>query len=93
MLFVGLAKPRAGTSRERTEKRIDYSYPDGMHVLEEYWLQGEDPEVILVFEADTIEPMMRVISEWDDYFEMRCFPAVDAKTGIEMAKHMMVVAA
>jgi len=55
MVFVTLCRVRSGTSKERTARRLDYQYPEGMRVLGEWWLQTPDPEVILVTEASEKE--------------------------------------
>lgn len=85
MLFVAICKATA-TMRERMARRLDYTWPEGMTVLAEYWLQTPDPGVIVVTEADSIEAMMAAVTEWDDVFDISIFPAVTAEDGLRLAK-------
>ena len=57
--------------------------------MAEYWLQTPDPNVITVFETDTIAPIMAATSPWDDVFEFRIVPAVGAEEGLEIARRFM----
>ena len=89
MLFVALGKGRAGTVQERTARRLEWQYPEGAHVGAEYWLQTQDPNVITVFEADSIAPIMASTSPWDDVFDFTIVPAVSAEDGMEIARRFM----
>ena len=89
MLFVALGKGRAGTVQERTARRLEWQYPEGAHVVAEYWLQTQDPNVITVFEADSIAPIMAATSPWDDVFDFTIVPAVSAEEGMEIARRLM----
>jgi Domain of unknown function (DUF3303) len=88
MLFVTLGKVRASTTRERVARRMQWSYPDGVRLIAEYWLQTPDPQIIVVSEADSIVPIMAATSAWDDVFSFTVVPAVTAEQGIEIAKRM-----
>ena len=89
MLFVALGKVRGGTINERTARRLEWRYPEGARVLSEYWLQIADPNVITIFEADDIAPVMAATSPWDDVFEFTIVPAVSADEGLEIARRSM----
>jgi hypothetical protein len=86
MLFVALGKVRSGTAQERTARRLEWQYPEGAKVLAEYWLQTNNPNVITVFEADNIAPIMAATSAWDDLVEFTIIPAVSAQEGMEIAR-------
>jgi hypothetical protein len=88
MLFVMLGSVRAGTSRERIERRLGWSPPDGIRPIAEYWLQTPDPAMIMVAEADDIAPIMAGSSQWDDLLSITVVPAVAAEQGLEIAKKM-----
>lgn len=88
MLFVALCKATV-PMRERVGRRLDYTYPEGMKVLAEYWLQTPDPSVIVVTEGDSIEAMMASVTEWDDFFDISIVPAITAEEGIRLAKESM----
>lgn len=89
MLFVALGKLRAGTSKERIARRMQWEYPPGGRLIGEYWLQSTDPVIVVIMETDDIAPVMASTSQWDDVFEWRVFPAVTAQQGMELAKKMM----
>ena len=88
MLFVSLGSVRAGTDRERIARRVEWSYPPGMKLVAEYWLQTDNPKIIVVVETDSCAPMMAAISAWDDVFSWTVIPAVTAEQGLEIAKKM-----
>jgi len=88
MLFVALGKVRAGTSKERIARRMQWDYPPGGRLIGEYWLQSADPVIVVIMETDDIAPIMAATSQWDDVFEWRVFPAVTAQQGMELASKM-----
>ena len=88
MLFVALCKVKAGTSKERTARRMEWQVPPGAKPVAEYWLQTPNPQVINVFEADSVAPIMAAISAWDDVFEISVYPAVTAEEGLKLAQQM-----
>lgn len=89
MLFVALGNERAGTTKERVARRLDWSYPEGMRVVDEYWLQTGTPTIIAVVEADDIGPIMAATSAWDDVLSWTVVPAVSAEEGMELARQMV----
>jgi hypothetical protein len=93
MLFVALANAHPGTLEERMKKRLEYQYPEGCKLVAEYWLQTDHPTVIVVFEAERIEPVIQATGDWDPFFDIEIFPAIDYKAGIELAKEAYLVAA
>ena len=89
MIFVSLLEPKAGTMAERVGKRMEWQYPEGARVIGEYWLYTNDPRVILICEADSIEPIAAMFAAWEDLFNINIYPAVTAEQGMESAKKMM----
>lgn len=89
MLFVALFKVAAGTEEERVARRLQWQYPEGMRYVAEYWLQTPEPNVIAIFEADRIEPIIQAGNAWSDVFNINVFPATTAEKGMEMARQMM----
>ena len=75
MLFTALLKVREGsTTNERIMRRAQYSFPEGAKPITEYWLQSTDPShphVVATFEADSVEPLMALLADWDDHFHAR----------------------
>jgi len=89
MLFVALLKPKAGTPQERIARRLKWQYPAGVRPIAEYWLQASDPDVVGVFEADSIAPIMAITVEWGDVFDITVVPAITAEEGLTLAQQMM----
>ena len=86
MLFLALAKVRSGTRTERTARRLQYEFPEGLRLVAEYWLQHTDPNVIVVAEADDIAPVMAAVAVWDDVYSFTVVPAVTAEQGSELVR-------
>ena len=89
MLFVALLKVRAGTSKERVARRVEWQPPEGIRPVGEYWLQTNDPKVILICEADSIDPIFAMSAAWDDVFDITVIPAITAEEGLKLAKQMI----
>lgn len=88
MLFVKLAKAKEGTTSKQTiARRLEYHYPDNVHVVGEYWLTGKT-SVITIFEADSPAAGMEMVTAWDDLFDISIYPAVTAEEGLKLAKEM-----
>lgn len=93
MLFVTLGTPKASsTRRSRIRRRLDWKEPKGMRTVGEYWLQSDDPALVMIVEADSIAPMLAATAEWDDEFVFRIFPAVSVEEGLEIGRQMMAMA-
>jgi hypothetical protein len=93
MLFVILATGKPGTMKERLERRMGWSYPQGYEPIAEYWLQGTDPagpELVAILETDNLAGILASIAAWDDVFSFKVFPAVTAEQGLEICKKMHV---
>lgn len=89
MLFVSLAKATAGTAQERIARRALWQYPEGVRMLAEYWSIGGKFDIITVFEADSIGPVMAATIAWGDVFDFTIAPAVTAEQGLALAQQMM----
>jgi hypothetical protein len=89
MLFVALLNSKDGTPKERIGRRAKWQYPEGVKLIAEYWLQAANPEVISIFETDSIAPIMGTLAEWGDAFDISVYPAITAEDGLELAKQRM----
>lgn len=91
MLFISLfnLKEGASTMADRLAMRVNWTYPEGMKVLAEYWLHTCKPYSILIFEADDITPIMLSYAAWEDMFDITIVPAISAEDGLKMAQQMM----
>lgn len=63
----------AGLGSAPTEGRFA-----GIEILGEYWVQASDPRVILIFEAESNGPILELVSEWEEHFDVSISPAVKA---------------
>lgn len=86
MLFVAMAKVKAGTTQERIARRAQWQYPEGMQVLAEYWPVGGEYSVITVAEADSVAPILAAITAWEDVFTFTVTPALSAEEGLRLAE-------
>ena len=90
MLFVTLLKTKAGsTFQEGGARRLQWSYPEGVNVLGEYWLETDSPRVISIMEANGMEPFGQLRMQWGDLFEIEVYPAVTAEQGMAMLRQAM----
>ncbi len=88
MLFVATLKARGGTEAERTGRRLEWDYPEGMRPIAEYWIMGGDVDVVAVFETNDPVPIMATLTAWNDYFDFSVAPAVTAGEGMQLAQQM-----
>ena len=90
MLFTALLKVReANTTNERIVRRGQYGYPEGSTPVTEYWLQTTNPSVpnvVATYEADSVEPILSLLVDWDDHFHMPAVPATTELLTNEMNK-------
>lgn len=67
-------------------RRTEYTYPEGIKPIAEYWPAGvgtEHPAVVAIFEAEDFSPFLAMEMLWSEYFLMRWFPIVDAEKGVK----------
>ena len=89
MLFVALLNVRAGTSKERIARRVEWQPPSGIRPVAEYWLMTDNPKVIFIAEADSTAPIMAMCAAWDDVFDITVVPAITAEEGLKLAQQMI----
>jgi uncharacterized protein with GYD domain len=89
MLFVALLEVTGGTPEERTARRAEWQYPEGIRLIAEYWLQDDDYAVVSIFEADDNAAIFAVYAQWGDVFNIKVMPAVTAEQGLKLAQQMM----
>lgn len=92
VLFTAVLKVKEGTIKDRVVRRAQWHYPDGVDVVGEYWLQSTDPaipHVISVYEAESIAPIMALLADWDDVFDITVVPTITAQEGLELTAQMM----
>jgi hypothetical protein len=88
MEFVALLKFRPSVPAAERDaalmRRAGWQYPDGLKVIAEYWPLSGEYQVVTVFSAETIAPIMEVEFEWDDVFDMTVTPAISADEGLRI---------
>ncbi len=88
MEFVALLKFRPSVPAAERDaalmRQAGWQYPDGLKVISEYWPMSGEYQVVTVFSAETIAPIMEVEFEWDDVFDMTVTPAVSADEGLRI---------
>ena len=90
MLFAALLKPKPeSTQRERMARRAQWQYPEGVRPVAEYWLQTSELSVISIFETDMAEPILAVLGEWGDLFDITVVPALRGEEGLAIARQML----
>lgn len=90
MLFIATFKIKAGDSttlNEYLSRRMQGTSLgeaptegrfEGIEIVGEYLLQSTDPRIILIFESDSNSPILELVSEWDDQYDITVVPAVSA---------------
>ena len=88
MLFVALLSVKAGTPKENMARRAQWTYPEGVKTVAEYWLQTNNPTVISILEAASTAPLMQISAEWGDVFDITIVPAITGEKGMQIAQRM-----
>ena len=88
MLFVAVHKTIAGTPEERIARRAQWQYPEGLKLVAEYWCLANDPQVVTIFEADSVAPILAAAAPWGDVFDITVVPAITAEEGLQLAQQM-----
>jgi hypothetical protein len=88
MEFVALLKFRPSVPAAERDaalmRRAGWQYPDGLKVIAEYWPLSGEYQVVTVFSAESVAPLMEVEFEGDDVFDMTVTPAVSADEGLRI---------
>jgi hypothetical protein len=65
-------------------RRAGWQFPDGLKVISEYWPLSGEYQVVTVFSAESVTPLMEIEFEWDDVFDITVTPAVSADEGLRI---------
>jgi Domain of unknown function (DUF3303) len=65
-------------------RRVGWQYPAGIRPIAEYWPESKDIQVVSIFSADDYAPIMEVVLEWSDVFDISVHPAVSADEGLRI---------
>jgi hypothetical protein len=86
MLFVTLCRLRPGMSLEGMRRRLEWTPPEGVHIVGEYWLPTSDPRVVFIADATDASAAFSGLFDWEDVFEMETYPAMTGDEGLELAR-------
>ena len=93
MEFVALLRFRPSVPAAERDaalmRRAGWQFPDGLKVIAEYWPLSGEYQVVTVFSAETIAPIMEVEFEWDDVYDMTVTPAVSAEEGLRIGPEVI----
>ena len=62
-------------------RRAEWKYPAGLKVIGEWW-QGVAPHILMIAEADSMEPLLAVTLTWGDFMEITWSPAQTPEEGL-----------
>jgi Protein of unknown function (DUF3303) len=86
--YVALLKFRPSVSAADRDaalmRRASWQYPEGVEVTTEYWPMSAEHQVVTVFAADSVAPIMEIVFQWNDVFDISVFPAVSAEEGLRV---------
>ena len=89
MLFVATLTLREGKSSaaalEALQKHNGWEHPPGFKVVADYYLSGT-PQIIVIFEADSPEPIYAFHLTWADLFDVRVHPAMPLDQAIKAGR-------
>jgi hypothetical protein len=92
MLYVWQATWKQNVTREQQdaalERRATWSYPDGLSVRGEYWVQGT-PTVIVVFETTEVGAIFELGLMWGDVFDITVNPALTPEEGLRLGPDIL----
>ena len=94
MLFTAFFKVRGDSStiNERSILRAQYSLPEDLSPVTEYWFHTTDPtlpHVAATFEADSPEPIFALLADWDAHFHITVVPTTTAEEGLKAIEQTM----
>jgi hypothetical protein len=88
MEFVALMRFRPSVPAAERDaalmRRAAWQYPDGVTMIAEYWPVSGEYQVVTVFAAETVAPIMEIEFEWNDAFDISVYPAVSAEEGLRV---------
>lgn len=88
MDFIGFLRNRPSISAEQRDnalsRRASWQYPEGITVIAEYWPMSAEYQVVTIFSAATFAPVLELVFEWNDVFDLSIFPAVSAEEGLKI---------
>jgi hypothetical protein len=92
MEFVALMRFRPSVPAAERDaanaRRATWQYPEGLEVIAEYWPMSGEYQVVSIVSAESIEPVMEVVFEWHDVFDIVVNPAISADEGLRVGPEL-----
>ena len=70
-------------------RRAAWQYPAGMTPISEYWPISSSVQVVSTFSADSYAPVMELLLQWNDVFDIDVHPAISAEAGLAAGAEIM----
>jgi len=87
MKFMALFHLKADVNQakiaEAIARRVEYKFPEGVELLEEYWTPVGSPAVVSIFEATSPAALMANSVTWIDTFDVHVYPITEWKEGAQ----------
>ena len=94
MLFVTMMTYKTHLTRqqidEASQRRARWTYPVGLELIAEYWVQGS-PQVITIVEAEDIGPVLAANYTWADVYDINTHPARTVNDGLRALQQTGVI--
>jgi len=92
MKFIGLFHLKHDVNQARVNeviaRRIEYKFPDGVQLINEYWTPTK-LAVVATFEADDPAALMMNTINWLDAFDAEIIPAVEFGEAVKKLPRML----
>jgi hypothetical protein len=93
VLFVMTLQWRDGLTQEQRDgaliRRAAWDIPSSVKMIGEWWPASNDLAVVVVFEADSFDPILEIGMTWEDVFKLEVHPAISAEDGLRMGPEVM----
>ena len=94
MLFVTMMTYKTHLTRqqidEASQHRARWTYPVGLELIAEYWVQGS-PQVITIVDAEDIGPVLAANYTWADVYDINTHPALTVNDGLRALQQTGVI--
>jgi hypothetical protein len=71
------------------KRRAGWQYPADMRLIAEYWPTSSEIQVVSIFSATEFPPVMQLVLEWSDVFDISGHPAVSVEDGLRIGEDVV----
>jgi hypothetical protein len=83
--FLRFRPSISGAERDAAlKRRASWQYPAGMQLIAEFWPTSADIQVVSIFSTTEFGPVMELVLEWSDVFDISVHPAVSVEDGLRI---------